>query len=616
MLSSLIPSWRSRSQLPQDLEANHDNNAHLTRAALEKQTRPTHPKLQLNTSIIGPPIRRSAPSATGLDATDGQWHPSPSSSSRSGPSNIAWLRQHPPQTGQELPSRPPAARLGMMVRQTTSIPVGRSVSSPAYSAHVHPALSLGMNPVHVSSSTHSLRAEPRPRVSTIYGDAYDHPRVKPLSPIVEQDYFSPESLRHSIPLPPESALSRSVSTSVSSPAGSQSTSRPSPVSSIPFIIRPINRSLSQSTHRSALSIASTVAPYPTTPLYELDASPLEECDDGDGAAEYSSQGEMETLHDADSFVTAEDASPVDSIEPVLSARSTVPSLRPDIPPQVGYPPISVEFTETDVSMICSDGTSILRLSTRSPPSASESFIRRRWDRDAAYPSIAFKLKAKRQSLYTNVTPAFFAFWMGFVFPVLWLIGGWHFTHFGEQPARLTFWEFYFNGAYWKELLCCGRGKLRWEHSSDGSGEVGTGKGKSRERPRAIPAIPRWITEKQSTDVKKARLNDANRSLKGISFGYPFVPRPFSNPATPLEMTVTRRAMRRIMVILCKPHQFFDQFHGVRLTNVKGKREAPRRMFDPWIQRCRYALIYLLIILLAGLATATICLVVFSLRNSG
>ncbi|KIK59846.1 hypothetical protein GYMLUDRAFT_662385 [Collybiopsis luxurians FD-317 M1] len=524
----------------------------------------------------------------------------------------------------------------MMVRHTTSIPVGRSVSSPAFSSHVHPALSLGMNPMHVGS-THSLHSETRPRVSTLYGDAYNYPLVKPLSPIVEQDYFSPESPRRNIPLPPEYEKSVTISTSVPSPAGTHSTNRPSPVNSIPFITRPINRSLSQSTHRSALSTTSTVAG--SLPLSDVrppfhlsqdgDGPPLrtgkssnllvmptilagssEEYDNGEDVAERSSDGEAESPHDAESFVTANDTSPTHVVPPsVLENGTQLP-----VPTPAVYPQIPVEYTETDVSMIYSDGTASSLPSSRSPPSTSESFIRRRWDKDARYPSGRIQLKAKRQCFYADATPAFWAFWLGFLFPVLWLIGGWHFTHFGEQPARLTFWEFYFNGAYWKELFCCGRGKVKWEDNDlIGSTGTGKGKGKAKERPTKIPTLPRWITEKQSTDVKKARLNDAKRSLKGISFGYPFVPRPIVYSSSD-AYTPTRGATRRIMVLLCKPHRFFDQLYGIRLTDVNGKREAPRRMFDPWIQRCRYASIYLLIVLLVGLGTAATCLIIFSLRD--
>ncbi|KAE9400883.1 hypothetical protein BT96DRAFT_632295 [Gymnopus androsaceus JB14] len=622
MFHTLRTLWRSRDN---DVEANRGDD-HLT----SPPSRPNHPKLQLNTSIIGPPIPRSPHSITGIDGYEGQWHPSPNGSARSAPSNIAWLRQHNPPYGPDQPSRPPAARLGMMVRHTVSIPLSRSLSSPASSSlHAHPAPRLGMHSQR-AGSTHSLHT------STLYGDAYDYPLVKPLSPIVEQDYFSPDSLTQSIQLPPASA------TSAPSTARSLSTRD---LHSIPFITRPVNRSLSQSTQRSGHSTSSsTVAP---SPHQESDEAPLpfrpgkssnllvamptipagssEEYDNGNDPAESSDAGDAGDTESvrAESFVTANENEAAASPSGVIPSIHELPSPPPPTHPPVTKPHevLPVEFTDTEVSMIRSDGTSASLLSTRSPPSASESFIRRRWDKDAAYPSVAFKLKAKRQCFCTDTTPAFWAFWLGIFFPVLLFVGGWHFTHFGEQPERLTFWEFYFNAAYWKEVFCCGRGKLRWENAGESGVTTSKGKGKEKEtykkekKTRHPPPLPRWITEKQSTDVKKARLNDAKRSLRGISFGYPFVPRPvvYLDP-NPSRTTATRRAMQRILLVLSKPNRFLDQFYGVKLMDVHGKHEGPRRIFDPWIQRCRYAFCYAVLLLLAGLATAVTCLVIFSLRD--
>ncbi|KAJ3985532.1 hypothetical protein F5890DRAFT_1409317 [Lentinula detonsa] len=471
-----------------------------------------------------------------------------------------------------------------------------------------------MNPAH-TGSTYSLRTlTPSTHVSTLYGDAYDYPLVKPLSPIAEQDYFSPESLRKTIQLPADT--STSISTSVPSPAGSQSTHNckgPSPVHSLPFITRPVNRSLSQSTHRSGRSTTSTVAPSlpPSYPSQEGDGStPLrpgktsgvlptilagssEEYQIGNEAAESSYGGEEEEMKE-------------DMSEDTESLRSA--SFVTAVAQSKSHKIIPVEFTETDVSMIRSDGSSV-QVYTRSPASASSSFIRRRWDKDAGYAAGSFtlNLKPKHHGFYADATPAFWAFWLGFFFPVLWFVGGWHFTNFGEQPERLTTWEFYFNGAYWRELFCCGRGKLRW-HDDD--------KGKEREKPPKIrhpPPLPRWITEKLSTDVKKARLNDAKRSLRGISFGYPFVPKPVACSPSP-NSNATQLSVGRIISILSRPNRFLDHFHGVRLRDVHGKPEGPRRMFDPWIQRCRYAFCYAMVLFLCGLATAATTLIILSLRN--
>ncbi|KAJ3863622.1 hypothetical protein EV359DRAFT_42807 [Lentinula novae-zelandiae] len=478
-----------------------------------------------------------------------------------------------------------------------------------------------MNPAH-AGSTFSLRMDAQSHVSTLYGDAYNYPLVKPLSPIAEQDYFSPESLRKTIQLPPDTSIP--ISPSVSSPAGSHSTrdmvyTGPSPVHSLPFITRPVNRSLSQSTHRSGRSTASTVTPIMPLPEARPQTIGPHTCQDGDAhpLRPGKSSNRLTTMPtipagSSEEYQIGNEAaeSSYGGHEEAEDGSEGSESLRSFILP--------VEFTETDVSMIRSDGSSV-QAYTRSPASASSSFIRRRWDKDAVYPvgPGAFNLKPKRQCFYIDATPALWTFWLGFFFPVLWFVGGWHFTNFGEQPARLTLWEFYFNGAYWRELFCCGRGKLKWNDqlTESESSEAKKGKGKEREKPPRIrhpPPLPRWITEKLSTDVKKARLNDAKRSLRGISFGYPFVPRPVVCSSS--SHSNATQAARRIMSVLSRSNRFLDQFYGVRLRDVRGKREGPRRIFDPWIQRCRYAFCYAMVLFLCGLATAATTLIIFSLRD--
>lgn len=284
-------------------------------------------------------------------------------------------------------------------------------------------------------------------------------------------------------------------------------------------------------------------------------------------------GSRASLH-AESFVTASD-----SIHSVLGQPvATDTELRH--PDQTGTTPVSVNFP-----------------SLNSPQ--SESFIYNRWDRDTDLGSgggVTFKIKPRK----ILTTPAFWAFWLGFLCPVLWVIGGWHFTNFGEQPPMLTFWEFYFNAGYWRQLVCCrGRDKGRVE-----------GKGKGRADP--LP-LPRWVTEMQSSEDKRARLQDPKRSLKGISFGYPFVSRTTPILSPPMHGWLLG-ALKKFRVPFEKLHRIFDMVYGVKLTTVRGKREVGRRMFDPWIQRCRYATCYLVLILLGVLGATSTTLIVYSTRD--
>jgi hypothetical protein len=206
----------------------------------------------------------------------------------------------------------------------------------------------------------------------------------------------------------------------------------------------------------------------------------------------------------------------------------------------------------------------------------------------------FSLRAKKekQMLFglVSLTPAFWAFWLGFVCPVVWLAGGWHFTSCGEQPERMGVWEFYF--ACW----CCGaRGR---RIGGDGDED---GKGKGRE-------VPQWIAEKQNSDDGRAKLNDPKRSLRGISYGYPFVPR-----LPGVQLGAGRRG-QGILGMIGKPNRLLDELYGVKLQEIRGRPENARRMIDPWIQRCRYAFCYACVLLALGLCAASIYLIVFNTRQ--
>lgn len=292
--------------------------------------------------------------------------------------------------------------------------------------------------------------------------------------------------------------------------------------------------------------------------------------------------------------------------------------------------------------------------------SSESFITRRWSRDRQRGILAnsngmrhsitnfFHLRAKNQRRWfglANFTPAFWAFWLGFICPILWLVGGWHFTNFGEQPPRMGVWEFYFSGRSpeaelgWNEMFCCcfpGKKRLidiesvdnalEDEKVADENGGAVRGsdvKGKGKEMSlnasrngKPERTVPRWISEKQSSDGGRARLNDPNhlkRSLRGISFGYPFVPRPV-NPPTLATVGRRMRLWQKILRIFGKPNRFLDQLYGVRLKEVRGRPESGRRMFDPWIQRCRYGFCYACTLTAIGLCTVSMYLIVYNTRQ--
>lgn len=261
----------------------------------------------------------------------------------------------------------------------------------------------------------------------------------------------------------------------------------------------------------------------------------------------------------------------------------------------------------------------------------ESFIHRRWEKDAAlgtgaplssdFPVVL----AKSGSGLSSLTPAFWTFWLGFGFPVLWLIGGWHFTNAGEMPPKYTVWEWYFWNRRWRPRRwfrklrdglcgCCGnrrrqsRTRIQRTRKTGTTMTVDTRESLPDAKARAgmvYPSLPRWVADKQSTDDGRMKLNDPKRSLRGIQFGYPFIPRYGSGRHHGPSI------IRRIVTF---PNRILNQLYGVQLKEVHGRPETGRRMFDPWVQRCRYAFCYALLLLAAGLCTASAYLIVVNTRN--
>jgi hypothetical protein len=140
--------------------------------------------------------------------------------------------------------------------------------------------------------------------------------------------------------------------------------------------------------------------------------------------------------------------------------------------------------------------------------------------------------------------------------------------------------------------------------------------------KVFPALPRWVAERQSTDDGRMRLNDPKRSLKGISFGYPFIPRlPYSRPQESTVSSSTAAAgssslsvKKRVLMWIEKPNRVLDQLYGVKLREVRGRPESGRRMFDPWIQRCRYAFCWMMLVVAIGLCAACAYLIAVNTRR--
>ena len=295
--------------------------------------------------------------------------------------------------------------------------------------------------------------------------------------------------------------------------------------------------------------------------------------------------------------------------------------------------------------------------------AGESFIHERWERDAPLStspttttfrvrsptSSRWPFRMSKRSSSSTLTPAFWTFWLGFICPILWLVGGWQFTNAGEMPPKYTLWEWYFWNRRWSARRwvrsvggrvsdvfgCLRRKKSRKEARESTDSGIGPNggvsfaenqqrrKGKRRSNSvsksragKVYPALPRWVAEKQSTDDGRMRLNDPKRSLRGISFGYPFISRPPTSQGSCVSSPNSAYAPSIFVRILTAPNRALDQLYGVKLREVRGRPESGRRMFDPWIQRCRYAFCYGMLLLALALCTASTWLIIVNTRKLG
>ena len=394
----------------------------------------------------------------------------------------------------------------------------------------------------------------------------------------------------------------------------------------PFVTRPLNRTASQTFSKT--SSTSCSGPPPTIPPLNLAPpfpGPHPSTGDGNGPplrphrsvmgalpATPSSQGvpdndelaayddhDLESLH-AESFVTASEAELNGDMDISIHMPNVI---LPSTPSQA-----SVNLRSQELPLIShTHSTGSSRAESRLESSSS-----RRRDRDASLESGVVTFRVRRQWIWSTRTPAFWTFWLGFICPFFWLVGGWHFTRLGEQPPRLTCWEFYFWPGLWRRILWrlgwCSAGKKMERKGVEPVGEV---EGSTDTHPQA--RLPKWVAEKQSSDDGRMRLNDPKRSLRGISFGYPFVPRPVERTSGESDMWCGSVG-KRVFSTLGRPNRFLDRLYGVLLKEVRGRPESGRRMFDPWIQRCRYAFCYAILLLCIVLCAVSVYLITRNTRQ--
>lgn len=270
---SFFSNWRPKSETSQTLDS-----LPLPVTAGPKKNR-NKKDLHLEPTPISPPIPHSSPQPlTGFDDASGAWGYSQPSPTRVGPSHVAWLNSSrsfdEEKSMPRFETAPPA--VVRLEPQPHVHPMGRSISLPPMSSSLSEAndstrwgLKLRTNE-EFSQSTQSLRLDPRPLsyIRDVYGSAYDYPLAKQLSPIAEQDYFSPESLRRTKPLPKASdndlfAPSIAYSHTNPSPGGSQTSEVAREYRALPLLVIVTSHSLKLS--RSFPRLLFSIYYTPTQP---------------------------------------------------------------------------------------------------------------------------------------------------------------------------------------------------------------------------------------------------------------------------------------------------------------------------------------------------------------
>ncbi|KAJ7130182.1 hypothetical protein C8R44DRAFT_872019 [Mycena epipterygia] len=464
------------------------------------------PPRRVDKGTIGAPVLRSIPRRFEIYADAYTREPySRSSSHRSGTTSLS--------SGTVDASPPPARSPPHARRDQSPYPLIRSYSLPTPAC---PPLSTP------NGCTHGFFALAAARSNSVSPLLDLH---RPLSPILET-CVSPASLQP-------------VSASPESEVSALDLSRPMEHPP-PFLQR-------------ALSKTSGVSPSNAPSIPALNLTPPfpgpHPSQDGDGpprrppkartlpprssvygnSAAASSSG---SLH-AESFVTASNS---------MHIPATAEPLR-DMPVGAAYP-------------VSRSATSSTLLGARSDASQDA-----RLERHGTLGSGGGSLRLKRQQRFAFATPAFCAFWLGFLFPPVWWVGGWYFTLFAETPEQRTLWEHYVAETRWWAVLTCGRCVRRGTARQTGAASL---------KPLLLP---QWVGP-----------NNTTASLKGISYYYPFVSRPAPGEMGHVTTGPPPPGFRRL-------HRLFDELTRSRLERVKLNRESPRRIIDPWIQRCRRALCY-------------------------
>ncbi|KAJ7057077.1 hypothetical protein C8F01DRAFT_1372380 [Mycena amicta] len=494
---------------------------------------------KVDKTSIGAPVLLSLPRRFEIYAGDG---PAVSALNRSGSLGTTSSQSTAAATRSPLPIR----------NKESPYPLIRSYSLPT------PASS----PVSDDSDAEGAAAAPPAARSNSHSPLHLDIRRRPLSPIQEQSYVSPISLNPASPfadseistlelsgphVKPPPFIQRAVSKPQRTPSETPPPSSTEPPSIPPLSFEPY-----------------FPGPHPSQDIVGPPRRPPKAYTAPVRSSIHSAAGSSSGSLHAESFITAK------SVRFTPDSEEDYPEIE-DLPDDVeacpAPTPASPDVSSTYNNIPCSPQL------TPAPPTPA-------LDRHGTFGSnltsttMGSSLRRKRQR-FDFATPAFCMFWLGFLFPPCWWIGGWYFTFFTETPATRTMWEHYVRSTRWWAMLTCGLGVPSGDRGRDRAtaADLSTvaprrGNSKRLARPKTL-LLPRWV--RNPTQLP---------ALEGIAYYYPFV----SRPPGYITTTPTPRPFGFI-------HRYFDDVTRSRLEVVKVARETPRRIIDPWIGRCRRALCY-------------------------
>lgn len=367
-----------------------------------------------------------------------------------------------------------------------------------------------------------------------------------------------------------------------------------------FLSRQLNRSLSQTSSRTLRSTVSTPisalapsippldftpafpGPHPNNSVQEDGAQPLRGKPGlSPGGASFAasigdSLEDTGSLH-ADSFMTATEHAEE------FSVRNSIRNLEIDaLPPS----PISVVSVSEDPGET-SRRSMVKNTYPSSPLRYSQVY---NYPEDAIVPieersiweteSPPLRPTPTRPSYeFLGLTPACWMFWLGFIFPLTWIIGGWYFTIFQET------------GEDWRAVIRLpslpSLPKLQSRRSSIQLPP------KAAHKSHDNHVLPLWAKRSWSEETIEHLTPQELQLVQRLWTGYPFIEHvPTSRPNS-----VHGRFFRALKAVTC-----------LRLSLIGSPVLNNRRHLDPWIWRCRVALAFFIVICLSVLVVCLALLI--------